>query len=224
MAVGLYKPGQGYWVRVLTATMIGIVTLAAGAWMFGQMGLVAEKLPRSSWTFKLDQPATGEALPAPGQSVTLLSSAGGTEVGTASVKSVSAQTVEIGDIRRNDGGSDPSDGVTAAKIGSGPTLAIAAKSFQGLRPVDPFLLKGLAAALVLLIGAALAYYFTAMHQRFVDFLIATDGEMKKVHWSTRKDIQNSTLVVIAAAFLLSASLFIVDLGFQWFFKTIGILV
>lgn len=224
MAVGLYKPGQGYWVRVMTATLIGVVTLAGGAWMFGQMGLVAEKLPRSSWTFKLDQPALGAALPAPGQPVTLLSSDGGVEVGTASVKSVNAQTIEIGNIARKDGGTDPSDGVTAARIGSGPALAIAARSFQGIQPIEPFLLKGLAAGLVLLLGAAFAYYFTAMHQRFVDFLIATDGEMKKVHWSTRKDIQKSTLVVIGAAFFLSATLFIVDLGFQWFFKAIGILV
>ena len=37
-------------------------------------------------------------------------------------------------------------------------------------------------------------------------LIATDGEMKKVNWSTRKEIVGSTWVVVAATFLLTAVL------------------
>ena len=46
-----------------------------------------------------------------------------------------------------------------------------------------------------------------MNQRFVDFLIATDGEMKKVNWSTARDIRMSTVVVIFASLVLAGCLF-----------------
>ncbi|RNC82861.1 MAG: preprotein translocase subunit SecE [Phycisphaera sp.] len=62
-----------------------------------------------------------------------------------------------------------------------------------------------------------------MNRRSVDFLIATDGEMKKVNWSTRKEVQGSTIVVVIASFLLAFAIFVVDYGFGAFFKLIGVL-
>lgn len=32
MALGIYKPGQGYWVRVLSAVGLGALILATAAW------------------------------------------------------------------------------------------------------------------------------------------------------------------------------------------------
>jgi len=142
MTFGIYKPGQGYWVRVLTATMIGVLFLAAAAWLMGQATLVAERL----------------------------------------------------------------------------------RGANGERTIQPVVLQALVAGIVLIIGAGVAYYAAAMSKRFVDFLIATDGEMKKVNWSTGKDIRMSTLVVIFASVVLSGVLFAVDFGFQWFFSAIGVLV
>jgi len=55
------------------------------------------------------------------------------------------------------------------------------------------------------------------------FLSATEGEMKKVNWSTRKEVLGSTRVVIVIAFLIAVCLFVVDFGFGWFFRTIGLL-
>ncbi|MCB9836008.1 MAG: preprotein translocase subunit SecE [Phycisphaera sp.] len=62
-----------------------------------------------------------------------------------------------------------------------------------------------------------------MQRNSVNFLIATDGEMKKVNWSTRKEVQGSTMVVVIASFLLAMLIFVIDYGFGAFFKLIGVL-
>ena len=51
-----------------------------------------------------------------------------------------------------------------------------------------------AGAAVIFIGvlSVLVYYLIAVHKKVVDFLIATEGEMKKVNWSTRREIMGST--------------------------------
>ena len=79
------------------------------------------------------------------------------------------------------------------------------------------------AALVLLIGAALVYFMTAVRPGPVEFLISIDGEMKKVNWSTRRDIYRSTLVVIFASLFIASGLFVVDSAFAAFFKFVGVL-
>ncbi|MCD6378651.1 MAG: preprotein translocase subunit SecE [Planctomycetes bacterium] len=59
--------------------------------------------------------------------------------------------------------------------------------------------------------------------RSADFLIATEGEMKKVSWSSKKELIGATKVVIITTFLLAAMLGAVDLAFAFFFKEIGVL-
>jgi preprotein translocase subunit SecE len=44
----------------------------------------------------------------------------------------------------------------------------------------------------------------------VDFLIATESEMKKVSWSSRAELFGSTLVVIVTVFVLAVMIFTVD--------------
>jgi preprotein translocase SecE subunit len=223
MSFGIYKQGQGYWVRVLTATLIAVLTLAAAGWVYSQMGLVAEKLPRNVWVLKV---ASGLATPpAEGETVTLVNAPtadAGKDVGTATVSSYNsgAQELRVNNARMNEGVADPSV-AKAVKIGA--TAFPINGTPMGETSIEPNLLKGLGAAVVLLIGAGLAYYFSAVHKRFVEFLIATDGEMKKVNWSTARDIRMSTAVVIFAAVTLAGSLFVVDMTFQWFFTSIHVL-
>ena len=57
----------------------------------------------------------------------------------------------------------------------------------------------------------------------VDFLIATDSEMKKVNWTTRKELIGSTKVVIFFVILISLILFLLDLVFGYFFQMIKVL-
>jgi preprotein translocase SecE subunit len=76
---------------------------------------------------------------------------------------------------------------------------------------------------VLMIFGLLGYWALALNHRICDFLIATEGEMKKVNWSTRKDIIGSTKVVVLVVIFMSILLFIVDIFFMSFFSAIGIL-
>jgi preprotein translocase subunit SecE len=56
-----------------------------------------------------------------------------------------------------------------------------------------------------------------------DFLIATDSEMKKVNWTSKKDLIGSTKVVIAFMFLIAFFLFVVDVVFGYIFYFIDVL-
>jgi preprotein translocase subunit SecE len=55
-----------------------------------------------------------------------------------------------------------------------------------------------------------------------DFLIATDSEMKKVNWTSRKELMGSTKVVIIFMFLIAFMLFAFDIifGYLFFFLTV----
>ncbi len=50
-----------------------------------------------------------------------------------------------------------------------------------------------------------------------DFMIAAEGEMKKVSWSSRKEIAVSTFIVILVVVAMAILLWIVDLMFRTFF-------
>lgn len=56
-----------------------------------------------------------------------------------------------------------------------------------------------------------------------EFLIATDSEMKKVNWTSRKALWGSTKVVIFFMLAIAGILFLVDLVFHWLFFLIDVL-
>ncbi|HED53507.1 MAG TPA: preprotein translocase subunit SecE [Phycisphaerales bacterium] len=93
----------------------------------------------------------------------------------------------------------------------------------GIPAFDVIYLQAAVAGTILLLGSIGTYLFVGSIPKSVDFLIATDGEMKKVNWSTRKEIQGSTAVVVIASFLLAIMIFFVDLGFQQIFRAVGVL-
>jgi preprotein translocase subunit SecE len=70
---------------------------------------------------------------------------------------------------------------------------------------------------------AISWWLAFGHARSGDFMIATEGEMKKVSWSSRSEVIGSTKVVIALVVMLALLLFGVDLLFQWVFSSIGVL-
>jgi preprotein translocase SecE subunit len=69
----------------------------------------------------------------------------------------------------------------------------------------------------------LGYWLLALNRRVCDFLIATEGEVKKVNWTTRKDIIGSTKVVIFVLISLGLILTVVDVFFTYLFRLIGVL-
>ena len=56
---------------------------------------------------------------------------------------------------------------------------------QGNPLFDPLYLQAAGVALMVILGSALAWWLVGMNTATVEFLIATDGEMKKVNWSAQ---------------------------------------
>jgi preprotein translocase SecE subunit len=50
---------------------------------------------------------------------------------------------------------------------------------------------------------------------FADFLIATEAEINKVSWPTRKSVVQDTVVVLVTVMLLTVFLFFVDIAWGW---------
>jgi preprotein translocase SecE subunit len=84
---------------------------------------------------------------------------------------------------------------------------------------------GLSLAIVgiLFVGlSALTYWLLNMPYN-ADFLIATDSEMKKVNWTSRKELIGSTKVVIVFMLVIALFLFVCDLLFHTLFYLMGVL-
>ncbi len=228
MTLGLYKAGQGYWVRVLSAALGGVLVLAACAWLWSQVLLIP--IPRPTWVVPVSG-ATGTA--AAGQAITLLADADGAPgaepIGTARVLSAEAGVrggvlLTISELKMNPGLSPSQMQRVGPGTGDGAaTIAGEVNGPQGLPIVQPLYLQAAAVAVMLVIGAAIIYWLVGVKPRSAEFLIATDGEMKKVNWSTRKGVIDSTWVVILWSVVLAAGLFVVDAAFSLVFKLIGVL-
>lgn len=129
MGLAIYKPGQGYWTRMLTAVGAGTLVLVGVAWLWWQLAVI-------------------------------------------------------------------------------PTHTV-------------YYQAGVSVAVIAVFGGLI--YWILNRPRVVDFLIATEAEMKKVNWPTRREILGSTWVIICGTFLLAALLAVVDLVFGSVFLKIGIL-
>ena len=75
---------------------------------------------------------------------------------------------------------------------------------------------------LLVVGLGLLMFWIVNRPSSADFLIATESEMKKVSWSSRKEIVGSTKVVIVTTVILSAILFGVDSLFVVLFKALKV--
>lgn len=221
MSVAIYKPGQGYWTRVLTAVFGGVLVLAAAAWLYQQALLIP--LPDRAWITSYGSAVEVQ----PGQQVELLGESvigQRATLGTATVETVEAGqsggTLTVVEPQMNEGAVRSQ--VQALRTPSGQ-MTVLSGGVRGVPIVDRIYVQGGMVVLVVLLGALTILYFVAIKKPAVDFLIATDGEMKKVNWSTRKDVLNSTWVVIGASALLGLYLLGFDTIFALFFEAIGVL-
>lgn len=231
MSLGIYKQGQGYWVRVLTAAALGVSIIAAAAWGWGQAGVI--RLPARQWTLSLSN-VQGQIVQ--GDSITLqyydlengnpelLTSMGSAIVdnydegkSASGILRISGFENELVKKRASDAerlyiGELGAESVTAIVRGGSPT------------PIFPvlYLQVGVAGSIMLL-GALAIFIFVGSKKQSVEFLIATDGEMKKVNWTSYREVKGSTIVVIAATFLIAGFLFGVDTLFAKIFSAIGVL-
>ena len=133
MIAGIYKPGQGYWTRTLTAIAVGVLALMGAVWLWDVL-----------------------------------------------------KAIRI-------------EGVQSVYIS-----AAGAVVFVGVLGV-------------------LTYYLVGRKRGVVDFMIAVEGEMKKVNWSSRREILGSTWVVIGFTLFIAVICALLDNGFAWFFTQIDVL-
>jgi preprotein translocase subunit SecE len=70
---------------------------------------------------------------------------------------------------------------------------------------------------------ALLIYWLVNRPSIADFMIAAEGELKKVSWSSRKEITASTIIVVSVMLIMSIALLLVDIGLQKFFIWIGLI-
>jgi preprotein translocase subunit SecE len=79
------------------------------------------------------------------------------------------------------------------------------------------------ATLFIVLGGYLTFWLTYLRPTTGDFLIATEGEMKKVSWSSRKEIIGSTQVVVFTLVFMGTLLFVVDGLFMLLFAWMKVL-
>ncbi|MCH8508158.1 MAG: preprotein translocase subunit SecE [Phycisphaerales bacterium] len=227
MAFGLYKPGQGYWVRVLTAVGAGIVTLYAAAWGWNQAAAV--RLPAKAWTISV-QSVQGSVQPgetlellhfARGETLVSLGSARVTEFGEGAARRGTIVIEDFDSTETRDRAGDSYRVLVGDPLS--PSFRAQVTSASATPVIPQLYLQAIVAGTIILTGTLMTGFFVALSRRSADFLIATDAEMKKVNWTTYKHVKGSTIVVIVASFLIAGILFIVDLGFSSFFKMIGVL-
>ena len=133
MSSGIYKPGQGYWTRMMSAIAGGLIVFMGAAWLWKSL---------------------------------------------AGVRFGSIQTIYI---------------------------------------------QAGAAVLFIAVFTWVGYYLICLNTKFVDFLVATEAEMKKVNWSTRREIMGSTWVVISLMFVVGVLITFLDLGYTRLFQAINVL-
>lgn len=229
MPMGVHKPGQGYWVRVLTAAGIGLLVVFGAMWGWSQAQIV--RLPAKHWTFAT---SGGDGAASPGDNVSLLRIEGQSEVPVAFGSGRVAEYRPLSSGRADlvvdsfDSTTVRDEAADTIRVVVGDDLLnpvfTAAVDGATAEPIFPqlYLQAGVSGSIIL-IGTLAIVWFVASNPRTSDFLIATDSEMKKVNWSTYKQIKGSTIVVIVAAFLIAGILFGIDMSFSWFFRTIDVL-
>ena len=84
-------------------------------------------------------------------------------------------------------------------------------------------MQGGVSVIVIAVCGIVGFYLIGRKPKLVDFMIATEGEMRKVNWSTRREITGSTVLVILLTLFIAVFCKIADLAFSAFFQWIDVL-
>jgi preprotein translocase subunit SecE len=108
-----------------------------------------------------------------------------------------------------------------AVVGIGVVGAgVLSNKISGYTP-NPYIIYGIPSLLVAALAALM--FWVVNRPSSADFMILTESEMKKVSWSSRKEIIGSTKVVIVTTFILALILFGVDILFIRLFSWMNII-
>jgi preprotein translocase SecE subunit len=69
-------------------------------------------------------------------------------------------------------------------------------------------------ALSIAIGSLFGVFKLVNYPRFVDFLIDTESELKKVSWASRRQVISESIVVLSTVIIIGVYVFLVDMLLQ----------
>jgi preprotein translocase SecE subunit len=219
--LSIYKPGQGYWTRLMSAIGWGTLVAAAAIWLSGQLGAITPPIEM----YRLDVrtpdggPVTGVG---PQDEIQLFTNTGEDPTAFGYVESVDGSIISVPELLNTSEDFQLSRDAQRVETPGGREVG----RVQQRTTVYAFqieFVQGGAAVVVLLVGGFFVYWFCYSGKKSGDFLIATEGEMKKVNWSTRREVMGSTWVVIGISLLIAAVLFFADLIFRWFFTLLRVI-
>ena len=114
-------------------------------------------------------------------------------------------------------------GATARWVTAGALGALAAfgcyelEEFLSIQTKEAMVFGGVSWSFLLSVAAfvvaVLVVAMIANSKRFVDYLIASETELKKVAWPTKSELKRQTMVVIVTLGIFAALLFVADLVF-----------
>jgi len=213
---------------VMTLAMIAIIALTSAAWAYTSLDAITPSIPAKAWDLVL-RGYTGTITP--GQTVTLLTAektADGVpvQIGTASVIERAPAVGGEALVRISNPPLVSPHSVLdvenqSIRLGDAPATVA---SVRAVPAFDILYAQIGVASVIVALGVWCAFWFVGHGRTPVEFLIATDAEMRKVNWSTRREIMGSTYVVIGATLIVAFSLFFIDYGFSSLFKAINLLV
>jgi preprotein translocase SecE subunit len=99
------------------------------------------------------------------------------------------------------------------------------KEFDGVSMfgIEPTYVRVAFMLVAALIFGVLGWYLLGVHRTTVEFLVATEGEMRKVNWSSRREIESATKVVILLTIFTAAYCWGFDIVFASIFRWMSVL-
>ncbi len=89
--------------------------------------------------------------------------------------------------------------------------------------INPIYLSWGVGGLFVALWLPFIYMWTARSASTVDFLVATETEMKKVSWPTRREVSGSTVIVITTGVVIALFCFLFDQAFFLLFVQMNVL-
>ena len=99
------------------------------------------------------------------------------------------------------------------------------KEMQGvtLFGFEPTYVRVVVMLITALVVAWFGWMIIGTRRKSVEFLIATEGEMRKVNWSSRREVELSTRAVIGLTIIIAVYCWAFDVGFASIFRWMTVL-
>ncbi len=99
------------------------------------------------------------------------------------------------------------------------------KEFDGITMfgLEPTYVRVAIMLLAALVFGGITWFLLGRHRSTVEFMVATEGEMRKVNWSSRREVEAATRVVILLTIFTAAYCWGFDIVFASIFRWMTVL-